>query len=126
MMKEVSPRNYQYDQAQLTSVVVAETTSRLIHDRFVAGRKLSKIGDETPCPEAYAAAETECRDATSRFYGFLIRFAAARLSDDHELLERASHWIAIRQQSQKLLEASRPEWFVAQMTSDQSCLLKAS
>lgn len=57
---------------------------------------------------------------------FLIRFAAARLGDDHELMERASHYNARMQQSYKLLEASRPEWLASEMTSDHCCLLEAS
>lgn len=70
MMKEVAPRNHQYDQAQLTSVVVAETTSQLIREMFVANRALRKIRHESMSPNAYGAAEAACRDATSRFYGF--------------------------------------------------------
>lgn len=125
-MKQAEPRNHQYDQAQLTSVLVAETTSQLIRETFMADRALSKVRRESTSPEAYSAAEAVCRDATSRFYGFLIRFAAAKLGDNQELMERASHWNARRQRSHELLEASRPEWFAHGMPSDQSCLLKAS
>jgi hypothetical protein len=117
MTNQTAGRNHHYDRAQLTSVIVAETSANLLRETFVADRALSKVKLESRSPEAYSAAEAVCRDTRSRFYGFLIRFAAARLGDDNELAERSAHYSARLQRSHERLEASRPEWFTPVMQS---------
>lgn len=126
MINQITGRNHEYTCANLTSVVVAETTSQLLHESFLADRELTRIGKETTSFDAYAVAEAKSRDAISKFYGFLIRFAAARLSSESELLERAAYCSARVKRSHDRIEASRPEWFVAQMALDPTGLAKAS
>ncbi len=120
MIDQPVGRNYVYDRANLTSVVVAETSAQLLHESFEADRELRRIGKEATSFDAYAAAEEKSRDAIAEFYGFLIRFAAARLRSEREVLERAAYCSARVQRSHETLVASRPEWFVAQMASNQS------
>jgi hypothetical protein len=126
MIGQTAGPNHEYNRAHLTSVVVAETTTQLLHESFLADRERSRIGRESASSDAYAAAEAKRREATSKFYGFLTRFAAARLGDDHELLERASHYNARVQQSYRALEASRPEWYLSRTASEPCCLAEAS
>ena len=121
MTNQTAGRNHEYTHANLTSVVVAETTSQLLRESSLANRELSRIRRETTSFDAYAAAEAKSRDAISKFYGFLIRFAAARLSSESELLERAAYCSARVKRSHDRIEASRPEWFVIASFYEDEC-----